>query len=314
MAPSNSFPLSVTNVSKSFGALNAVNNVSLNLNEGEIFGLLGPNGAGKSTTINMIAGLTKFTIGSISVFGFDIQRGYKHTRRILGVVHQEIVPEQFFRVGAALKIHSGYYGVKDDPRWRNLLIERLELGPHLEKKFLRLSGGMKRRFMVAKALLHKPKLLILDEPTAGVDVELRRSIWEFIREINQAGVTILLTTHYLEEAEQLCNRIGVMKDGVLIALEETKQLISSLGEGYLNVRLLNRLHEIPAGLLASGATLLEENTALRLPIRGNQSVDTMLNEIRKAGLQIQHISSVEPHLEEVFVHLTSKNKKPELSY
>ena len=177
--------LALENLTKSYGDKEVVQSLSLDIQEGEIFGLLGPNGAGKSTTINMISGVTRPGGGAIRIFGHDNQKDFRTTRRLTGVMHQEIVIDTFFTIGTALKIHAGYYGVADDPAWRNRLVERLALGPHLEKQMNKLSGGMKRRFMVAKALIHKPRLVILDEPTAGVDVELRQSLWSFVRELNR---------------------------------------------------------------------------------------------------------------------------------
>ena len=177
--------LTINNLKKEYEGLRAVNDISFTIEPGEIFGLLGPNGAGKSTAINMISGVTRIDSGSIEIFGSDNQRDYRTTRRLVGVMHQEIVIDNFFTIDEALRFHSGYYGVRDDARWRRQLIDRLGLKPHLHKVMIKLSGGMKRRFMIAKALIHKPRLLILDEPTAGVDVELRYTLWDFVREINQ---------------------------------------------------------------------------------------------------------------------------------
>ncbi len=220
--------LEIHDLKKSFAGTDAVKGVSFAIEQGEIFGLLGPNGAGKSTTINMIAGVARIDSGRISAFGYDNQRDYRQTRRMLGVVHQEVVIDNFFTVDQALCLHAGYYGVKDDPVWRQMLIDRLGLRPHLDKVMLKLSGGLKRRFMIAKALIHRPRLLILDEPTAGVDVELRHGLWEFVREINREGTTILLTTHYLEGAEEMCDRIAIMHHGELIAMEKTHDLVRRL--------------------------------------------------------------------------------------
>jgi len=224
---SETVPLAIKNVNKRYGKLEAVKNVSLELHPAEIFGLLGPNGAGKSTLINMLSGLTRIDTGTISIFGYDNQQHYRVTRRLTGVMHQEIVIEKFFTVDTALKIHAGYYGVPDDPAWRQTLLERLGLAEHRSKHFIQLSGGMRRRFMIAKALIHRPRLLVLDEPTAGVDVELRITLWEFVREMNQQGTTVLLTTHYLEEAEKMCQRIAIMNRGTIVALDQTQRLIGN---------------------------------------------------------------------------------------
>jgi len=218
--------LEIKKLTKHYGSFAAVDDLSLSIEPGEIFGLLGPNGAGKSTTIHLASGLARMESGSISVFGHDVVAHPTQTRRLVGLMHQEVVIDNFLTIGQMLGLHAGYYGLKDDPEWRELLVERLALGDHLGKKMMKLSGGMKRRFMVAKALIHKPKLLILDEPTAGVDVELRVALWDFVREINRRGTTVVLTTHYLEEAEALCGRIAIMNRGKLVALDTTKNLIA----------------------------------------------------------------------------------------
>jgi ABC-2 type transport system ATP-binding protein len=219
--------LEITELRKDYGRLRAVDNLSLRIEQGEIFGLLGPNGAGKSTTIHLISGLCRMQEGSIKVFGNDVVKDFIQTRRDVGLMHQEIVIDNFLPIGQMLKLHSGYYGLRDDPKWRELLIERLALGPHLNKKMMALSGGMKRRFMVAKALIHKPRLLILDEPTAGVDVELRMALWDFVKEINKKGSTVILTTHYIEEAEQLCERVAIMNNGQIVTLDKTQNLLNN---------------------------------------------------------------------------------------
>lgn len=226
--------LELIRVGKSYSAgastIKAVEDLSFSVEEGEIFGLLGPNGAGKSTSIHMISGLARVGSGQIQVFGKDVTQDFRLTRRWIGLMHQEVVIDNFFTVEETLKIHSGYYGFKDDPKWRNQVVERLSLGQYLKRKPLQLSGGTKRRLMLAKALIHKPKLLILDEPTAGVDVELRQTLWEFVQELNREGATILLTTHYLEEAERLCSRIAIMNRGRLAALDRTDVLLGSVGD------------------------------------------------------------------------------------
>ena len=214
---------------KDYGSLTALQDLSLQIQEGEIFGLLGPNGAGKSTAINMISGLTRITSGEVKVFGLDNQKDFQKVRQLVGVMPQEIVTDNFFTIEDSLKLHAGYYGYKDDPKWRNTLVERLALGPYLKKKPLQCSGGTKRRHMLAKALIHKPRLLILDEPTAGVDVELRRNIWIFVREINKAGTTVVLTTHYLEEAEEMCGRLAILSKSKLVALDRMENLLASKG-------------------------------------------------------------------------------------
>lgn len=296
--------LEINNLYKSFDGAVAVKGVSFAIREGEIFGLLGPNGAGKSTTINMIAGVVKIGQGQVSAFGYDNQRDYRHTRRLLGVVHQEVVIDNFFTIDQALAIHAGYYGVKDDPDWRNLLIDRLGLRPHLKKVMLKLSGGLKRRFMIAKALIHRPRLLILDEPTAGVDVELRHGLWDFVREINQQGTTILLTTHYLEEAEQMCDRIAIMHHGEVIALEQTHELVRKLSNRRLKLWLEQPLLSVPQSLGAYTPTLKEGGGLLLLNLPAGDSAGTLLGELHHLGLNIRDIETDQSGLEEVFIQLT----------
>ena len=296
--------LVIENLHKSFDGVPAVKGINFTIQKGEIFGLLGPNGAGKSTTINMIAGVVRLGSGRITAFGYDNQRDYRYTRRMLGVVHQEVVIDNFFTVDQALKLHAGYYGVKDDPAWRQLLIDRLGLRPHLHKVMLKLSGGLKRRFMIAKALIHRPQLLILDEPTAGVDVELRHGLWEFVREINRQGTTILLTTHYLEEAEQMCDRIAIMNHGDLIALEETQKLIRRLSSRQLSIWLEQPLREPPSGLELYFPELKEDGNVLLLSLPAGEGAGNVLTQLADSGLKVQDIETDQNSLEDVFIHLT----------
>jgi ABC-2 type transport system ATP-binding protein len=296
--------LAIHNLAKEYDGQPAVKGLSFSINPGEIFGLLGPNGAGKSTTINMIAGVTRIGGGSIEVFGYDNQRDYRVTRRLIGVMHQEVVIDNFFTIDQTLKFHAGYYGVRVDPAWRQMLIDRLGLGPHLHKVMIKLSGGLKRRFMIAKAMLHKPRLLILDEPTAGVDVELRHTLWEFVREINQAGTTILLTTHYLEEAEQMCGRIAIMHHGELIALETTGSLLERLGTRGVVVHLHQALAALPAELAAWGIRLDDHGRTLRLALPAHQTAGDLLALLARLGLPVADLETKRAALEEVFLQIT----------
>lgn len=302
------YALKIENLSKTYNKIQVVDGINLAIEPGEILGLLGPNGAGKSTTINMISGVTKIDGGKISVFGFDNQANYIEARRRVGVMHQEIVTDTFFTIDRALKIHSGYYGVKDDPKWRELLIERLALGPHLKKSMNRLSGGMKRRFMVAKALIHKPELLILDEPTAGVDVELRRTLWDFVREMNRQGTTVLLTTHYLEEAEEMCGRIAIMNKGKIVTVEPTKSLVQKLDEKRMIISLKQKIFSLPdAFSKAFPCELLEDGMRLSFHMNKNIEVAEVLRAVSGANLQIEEIETQAPKLEDVFLKLTGSH-------
>lgn len=230
--------IAVTALHKRYTGVEALKGVDLTVEQGEFFALLGPNGAGKTTLINILAGLTRATSGEVRVMGFDVERDYLSARRQLGVVPQELVFDPFFSVREALQLQSGYFGLRHNNAWIDELLERLGLTGKADTNMRRLSGGMKRRVLVAQALVHKPPVIILDEPTAGVDVELRQSLWQFVRELNQAGHTILLTTHYLEEAESLCQRVAVLKEGRIVTLAQTAELLDdkvSLEEAFIRI-------------------------------------------------------------------------------
>lgn len=234
-------PLELRNLHKSYGQVNAVRGVDLQVNSAEVFGLLGPNGAGKTSIISVITGLEKPTLGEVRVFGADVTKDPKRAKMLVGRVPQEIVGHGFFNVEEVLDFLAGYYGVRDPKDRIDFLLDRLALTQHRHKKVGQLSGGMKRRLMIAKAMIHQPKLLLLDEPTAGVDVELRNSLWKFVGELKAQGVSILLTTHYLEEAQRLCDRVAIIHYGKIRAIGPTQKVISditkradaSLEEAYL---------------------------------------------------------------------------------
>lgn len=219
--------VSINNVVKQFGTLRALDGVSMEIAQGDFFGLLGPNGAGKTTLISSLAGLVRPDSGSLQVLGHDVVRDFREARRRLGVVPQELVFDPFFNVRETLRIQSGYFGIRKNDDWIDEILENLDLTGKANVNMRRLSGGMKRRVLVAQALVHKPPVIVLDEPTAGVDVELRQGLWQFIRRLNTEGHTIILTTHYLEEAEALCNRIALMKQGRLVALDTTANLMAA---------------------------------------------------------------------------------------
>jgi ABC-2 type transport system ATP-binding protein len=256
----------------------------------------------------MIGGVSRIGSGSIEVFGFDNQKDSRTTRRMVGVMHQEIVIDNFFTIDQALRFHAGYYGVRDDAAWRQRLIDRLGLQPHLHKVMIKLSGGMKRRFMIAKALIHKPQLLILDEPTAGVDVELRHTLWDFVHEINQQGTTILLTTHYLEEAEQMCDRIAIMNHGKLIALESTATLLKELGTRSILVHLQTPIEELPEDLCCQSVELDDAGTTLQLTLSASQATGDLLKRLCDTGLPITDIETRKASLEEIFLQMTKAGK------
>ena len=235
--------VSIVDVVKHFGALQALAGVSLEIAEGEFFGLLGPNGAGKTTLISTLAGLVRADSGRLAVLGHDVVKDYRRARSLLGVVPQEIVFDPFFSVRETLRIQSGYFGLRHNDDWIDEILENLDLTSKADTNMRRLSGGMKRRVLVAQALVHKPPVIVLDEPTAGVDVELRQGLWQFVRRLNGEGHTIILTTHYLEEAEALCGRIALMKQGRVIALDSTANLMAAHPGGTLEdvfVRTMNQ--------------------------------------------------------------------------
>jgi len=289
----------VRGVEKRFGSVCALAGVSLAIERGEFFALLGPNGAGKTTLISALGGLAIADAGSLSVMGHDVRRDYREARRAVGIVPQEIVFDPFFTVRETLEIQSGYFGLRRNGAWIDELLEKLALTGKARANMRSLSGGMKRRVMVAQALVHRPPVIVLDEPTAGVDVELRQTLWAFIRSLNAAGHTILLTTHYLEEAQQLCSRIAMMKEGRIVALDSTERLLTAFSERVLRVKLANC--ELPAELAAQARR--DQAGWWRLPVQGPAHVEDALAALRAAGATIESLEVAEPELEEVFVKI-----------
>jgi len=289
----------VRGVEKRFGAVCALAGVTLAIEHGEFFGLLGPNGAGKTTLISAIGGLAIPDAGSLAVMGHDVRRDYREARRAVGIVPQEIVFDPFFTVRETLELQSGYFGLRRNAAWIDELLEKLALTGKANANMRSLSGGMKRRVMVAQALVHRPPVIVLDEPTAGVDVELRQTLWTFIRSLNAAGHTILLTTHYLEEAQQLCSRIAMMKDGRIVALDSTTRLLAAFSERVLRVKL-DRC-ELPQVLTATATE--EAGGWWRIPVQGSAHVEDALAHLREAGAAIESLEVAEPELEEVFVKI-----------
>ncbi|MBX3629502.1 MAG: ABC transporter ATP-binding protein [Nitrosomonas sp.] len=292
--------IEVNQVCKCFGPVCALDHVGLEIQEGEFFALLGPNGAGKTTLINVIAGLTIADSGSVHIMGQHVVHHYRQARRLLGVVPQELVFDPFFTVREALEIQSGYYGIRGNGAWIHEIIERLDLADKADVNMRALSGGMKRRVMVAQALVHKPPVIILDEPTAGVDVELRQSLWEFIRQLNQAGHTIVLTTHYLEEAEALCSRVAMLKQGRIIALNSMQQLIAVMTTGY-TLRLRLQPDQLPVAVQEKQTGC--HNGFHELKIDAYAQIESVLAELRQAHIQILEMQLQQPDLEDVFVDL-----------
>ena len=286
-------------VEKRFGDVRALAGVSLAVEDGEFFGLLGPNGAGKTTLISALGGLALADAGSLAVMGHDVSRDYRAARRAVGIVPQEIVFDPFFTVRETLEIQSGYFGLRRNGAWIDELLEKLALTGKAYANMRSLSGGMKRRVMVAQALVHRPPVIVLDEPTAGVDVELRQTLWTFIRSLNAAGHTILLTTHYLEEAQQLCSRIAMMKEGRIVALDSTARLLAAFSERVLRVKLEHG--ELPPDLAATATR--EAAGWWRLPVEDLAHVENTLARLREAGAAVASLEVAEPELEEVFVKI-----------
>lgn len=295
--------IEVRRVRKSYGKLEALKGVEFSIRRGEFFGLLGPNGAGKSTLISIIAGLVTADSGEVSVLGHDTVRDFRHARRLLGVVPQELVFDPFFKVVDMLRIQAGYYGCgREVWPWIDEMLERLDLADKRQVSLRALSGGMKRRVLVAQALVHKPPVVILDEPTAGVDVELRRTLWAFMAELHQKGQTVVLTTHYLEEAQEMCSRIAILDHGEVKALESTTQLLRRHPYRFLRLKLANgaQLPESLRPLISAepdGAVELKLETA-RHPF------SAVFEALRASGVSIEDVHTREPDLEDIFVELT----------
>ena len=291
--------VSIHQIAKRFGNIQALDGVDLQIAEGEFFGLLGPNGAGKTTLISCLAGLVRPDSGTISVMGFDVYGQYREARRQLGVVPQELVFDPFFTVRETLRIQSGYFGIRRNDDWIDEILENLDLTDKADTNMRRLSGGMKRRVLVAQALVHKPPVIVLDEPTAGVDVELRQGLWQFVQRLNKEGHTVILTTHYLEEAEALCGRIAMLKQGQVVALDTTQNLLARFSGHTLNLRLRPGA-VLPASLIAR-ATAVNGGWSVR--IAGFEEIEPVLAGLREGGCALEDFQLAQTDLEDVFVRL-----------
>ncbi|MDM8545309.1 ABC transporter ATP-binding protein [Candidatus Venteria ishoeyi] len=296
----------IQQIHKHYNTLHALDGVDFEIPQGSFFGLLGPNGAGKSTLISIMAGLIRATSGQISIMGFDVQQQWRQSRRALGVVPQELVYDPFFTVREMLRLQSGYFGFgKENHAWIDELLETLSLTDKAHANMQNLSGGMKRRVLIAQALVHKPQVIVLDEPTAGVDVELRQALWEFTRKMHAQGHTILLTTHYLEEAEALCDRIAILNHGQLAALDDKKTLLSRYPYRFLCLQLTKKPENLPDAVQQRVFKLENNLMTLRLH-RQQDSISEVLESIHHAGIQFEDLSTNEPGLEEVFLDLISQ--------
>tara|TARA_B100000579_G_scaffold425436_1_gene431166 strand:- start:6 stop:935 length:930 start_codon:yes stop_codon:yes gene_type:complete len=301
--------LSVTNLnkiysSKKLNSINAINNLNLDVKEGEIFGLLGPNGAGKTTFLNILAGTVTKTSGSVVVWGFDLDKNPRQVRASIGVVPQEVNLDPFFSPKKLLELQAGLYGVKKKDRITETILKLVSLEKQANSYARSLSGGMKRRLLVAKALVHQPPILFLDEPTAGVDVELRKNLWENVKLLNKQGVTIILTTHYLEEAEEMCDRIGILNKGNLVALDSTKNLLNRIKTK--KVKFITDQKIFIKGDILEYVKILSnsQNETCISYEKSKVNIDDLIDIIKKDGIKIKDISTDDGDLEDVFLRLT----------
>ena len=299
--------VSFQNVSKTFatarGELHALKGVSFDIEPGEFFGLLGQNGAGKTTLISILAGLSRASSGRVLVHGADVQSDFAQARRSLGVVPQELVFDPFFNVREALRFQSGYFGIQRNDDWIDELLDGLGLADKANANMRQLSGGMKRRVLVAQALVHKPPVIVLDEPTAGVDVELRQTLWAFVSRLNKQGSTVLLTTHYLEEAEALCHRIAMLKLGQVVALDKTSELLKRA----VATQLCFKTDQALPPALAAQARVT--GRVVRLPAQDAVAVERLLAQLREQGIAIEDIEIRKADLEDVFLDLMSGHQE-----
>ncbi len=303
--------LEIENLTKFYNkSFKALENINLNIKEGEIFALLGPNGAGKSTLINSICGIVNFDTGTIKINDMDIIKNYRSTRKITGIVPQELNLETFETVWNNVNYTRGLFGKKPDHKYIEKLLRQLSLWDKKDNKIKELSGGMKRRVLIAKALSHQPKLLFLDEPTASVDVELRKDMWDVVKKLNKDGVTIILTTHYIEEAEELSDRVAVINEGKIILIDEKDKLIKKLGEKTIKIELIQPIDKINGDLSKYNFTLDQSNTVLSHTYNLSSNITDiteLLNDVKKDGYKIKDVSMEQSSLEQIFVKLIKEN-------
>ena len=305
-APAPQAAIEITSLSKVYkGGKQALDNINLTIPRGQIYGLLGPNGAGKSTTINILAGLVNKTSGTAQIWGFDIDQNPRNAKNSIGIVPQEIVFDPFFTPFETLENQAGYYGVPRDRRRSMELLRAVHLEDKANAYARTLSGGMKRRLLVAKAMVHSPPILVLDEPTAGVDVQLRQQLWAYVRELNRQGVTIVLTTHYLEEAEELCDRIGIINHGKVITDKPTRELIAMAPEKVVQVTVDRDVVTPPADPSFEKIELSDERTLTITYMKNRANAGQVLSAVQASGLSIVDVVTRDPDLEDVFLNLTA---------
>ena len=303
----------ISNLSKVYdNGFNALKNINLNIKKGEIFAMLGPNGAGKTTLISIICGIVRPSSGKVSVENFDIIDDYRETRSRIGLVPQELTLEQFETVFSNVSYSRGLYGKKPDPSHIEKILKQLSLWDKKNLILRQLSGGMKRRVLIAKALSHEPKILFLDEPTAGVDVELRKEMWNVVETLRETGVTIILTTHYIEEAEAIADRVGVINQGEIIVVEEKKELLKKMGNKTLTVELQEEIDEIPEPLKKYDLKIGQNNTSLNYTyhLKEKQTgITNLLQDLKDTGLRLKDLKTEQSNLENIFVSLVKENNE-----
>jgi ABC-2 type transport system ATP-binding protein len=303
----------INNLSKIYkNGFNALKSVNLNIKKGEIFAMLGPNGAGKTTLISIICGIVKPSSGKVTIDDFDIIDDYRETRSRIGLVPQELTLEQFETVFNNVSYSRGLYGKKPDPQHIEKILKQLSLWDKKDQRLRQLSGGMKRRVLIAKALSHEPSILFLDEPTAGVDVELRQDMWKIVEELRSTGVTIILTTHYIEEAEAIADRVGVINQGEIIVVEETKELLKKMGHKKLTVELQDEISEIPDTLDKYKLVLGNNKMSIDYTynVQAEQTgITNLLQDIKDAGLKLKDLKTEQSTLEKIFVSLVKENNE-----
>jgi ABC-2 type transport system ATP-binding protein len=304
--------ISVSRVGKTYASgLQALKDIDLEIRRGEIFALLGPNGAGKTTLIGVICGIVKPTTGTVTVGGHDIVTDYRATRSLIGLVPQELTTDAFETPPATMRFSRGLFGLPPNPAHIEKVLKELSLWDKRDAKIMTLSGGMKRRLMIAKALAHEPQILFLDEPTAGVDVELRKDMWQLVRELRASGVTIILTTHYIEEAEEMADRVGVIHKGAIILVEDKAELMRKLGKKELSLELRERLDAIPAALSDYRLTLAADGKGLTYTYDTKDEhigITALLDDLRGAGIEFKDLQTTQSSLEDIFVGLMRQQR------
>ena len=305
--------ISIKDLSKTYdNGFNALKTINLEIKKGEIFAMLGPNGAGKTTLISIICGIVKPSGGKVHVDGFDIIDDYRETRSRIGLVPQELTLESFETVFNNVSYSRGLYGKKPNPEHIEKILKQLSLWDKKDQRLRQLSGGMKRRVLIAKALSHEPSILFLDEPTAGVDVELRQEMWKVVEELRKTGVTIILTTHYIEEAEAIADRVGVINQGEIIVVDQTKELLKKMGHKKLTVELQEKVNEIPKVLEQYNLSIVNDNMALDYTynVQAKQTgITTLLQDIKDAGLKLKDLKTEQSTLEKIFVSLVKEKNE-----